>query len=92
MNVARLAGLPETVVKRANDMSRLFEERLEIAHGTRTSKHVAIGVNDPQALDIELPVQLAQAFVSAMSKGHMSKVKELQSELRRLLRQGQIHS
>eukprot|EP00744_Colponema_vietnamica_P022287 GILI01031999.1.p1 GENE.GILI01031999.1~~GILI01031999.1.p1 ORF type:complete len:855 (+),score=230.63 GILI01031999.1:192-2567(+) len=33
MNVARLAGLPESVVKKASQMSQQFEDRLQNAHG-----------------------------------------------------------
>ena len=33
MNVARLAGLPESVVSRAKQMSNQFERRLQVAHG-----------------------------------------------------------
>jgi len=32
MNVARLAGLPESVVKRASEMAQEFEHRLALAH------------------------------------------------------------
>jgi len=35
MNVANMAGLPESLVKRATEMSQLFEKKLEAAHKNR---------------------------------------------------------
>lgn len=44
MNVARLAGLPESVVTTAGTMSNSFEKTLEAAHGTRDHKAVTAKV------------------------------------------------
>lgn len=44
MNVAKLAGLPDSVVTTAGTMSSNFEKTLEAAHGTRDQKLVAVKV------------------------------------------------
>eukprot|EP00743_Colponemidia_sp_Colp-15_P007292 GILK01007875.1.p1 GENE.GILK01007875.1~~GILK01007875.1.p1 ORF type:complete len:1396 (+),score=316.89 GILK01007875.1:569-4189(+) len=43
MNVAALAGLPDSVVQRAREMSEQFEERLQQAHGTSPKSTMVLG-------------------------------------------------
>lgn len=52
MNVAKMAGLPPSVVSRADEMSKSFEKRLEMAHGrtgsdTERAHHLSIVADSP---------------------------------------------
>jgi DNA mismatch repair protein MSH6 len=73
MNVARLAGLPSSLVSRAHTMSQHFEERLEKAH-----KLIAKSSSSSSSSSLSL---LVREVAAALEKNDLSALSSLQHKI-----------